>query len=166
MSVYVIRKMTEEDWQDYRDIRLESLEKEPIAFVTRYEEANWWDESVWKARVVRPSIFGVRYEEKIIGMVWYFRWISFEYRHNIAIWWMYLAKKYRWTWVAQQLFDVLLEHIKHEKDVKKYSLVIVLEQEDAYHFYIKNGFEVVGKLKEHLYRHNRYYDEVMMEFYL
>ncbi|MDQ1537421.1 MAG: hypothetical protein QOE58_1814 [Actinomycetota bacterium] len=53
MSLIHVRALTEEDWQQFRDIRLRALEDSPEAFVANRADEEALDEQVWRARLRR-----------------------------------------------------------------------------------------------------------------
>jgi ribosomal protein S18 acetylase RimI-like enzyme len=55
MSEITVRPLGEEDWQDYRAVRLEALRESPEAFVATVEEEEAFDEAHWRDRMQRSA---------------------------------------------------------------------------------------------------------------
>jgi ribosomal protein S18 acetylase RimI-like enzyme len=55
MSEITVRPLGEEDWQDYRAVRLEALRESPDAFAATVEEEESFDESQWRERMKRSA---------------------------------------------------------------------------------------------------------------
>lgn len=53
MSEINVRALREEDWQQYRDIRLMALQDSPEAFVVTQAQEAALDEQVWRERMRR-----------------------------------------------------------------------------------------------------------------
>ncbi len=53
MSDVVVRALDEDDWQDYRRLRLASLESDPDAFASGLAEEQEYDEDLWRQRMRR-----------------------------------------------------------------------------------------------------------------
>ncbi len=61
MSEYTIRQLRKEDWAIYKEIRLESLQKEPRSFGASYADESLRTDSEWQQRLEKPNdaFFGV-----------------------------------------------------------------------------------------------------------
>ena len=53
MTEVTVRVLDEDDWQDYRRLRLASLESDPDAFASTHTEEQGYDERLWRARMNR-----------------------------------------------------------------------------------------------------------------
>lgn len=53
MTDISVRALGEEDWQEYRDLRLAALRESPEAFVANYDDEAGYDEEFWRARMRR-----------------------------------------------------------------------------------------------------------------
>jgi GNAT superfamily N-acetyltransferase len=53
MSEITVRALTEDDWDEYRSIRLAALEESPEAFVASRAEEEAYDENFWRVRMKR-----------------------------------------------------------------------------------------------------------------
>src|SRR5512133_1433749 len=53
MSEITVRALTEDEWEQYRSIRLAALEESPQAFVATHAEEEAYDEDRWRDRMRR-----------------------------------------------------------------------------------------------------------------
>ncbi|HET7304338.1 MAG TPA: GNAT family N-acetyltransferase [Segeticoccus sp.] len=53
MSEISVRPLGEEDWAEYRRVRLDALQESPEAFVANYDDEQGYDEEFWRARMRR-----------------------------------------------------------------------------------------------------------------
>lgn len=53
MTPISVRVLGEEDWQQYRTVRLQALQDSPEAFLRTYEEESAYDEDYWRSRMRR-----------------------------------------------------------------------------------------------------------------
>jgi len=53
MAEINVRMLGEDDWQEYRAVRLAALEDSPDAFVATHAEESTFDETTWRARMNR-----------------------------------------------------------------------------------------------------------------
>jgi RimJ/RimL family protein N-acetyltransferase len=52
---FIVRPIVEDDWENYRDLRLEMLLDTPIAYTVRFDVASNYTESEWRERASRGS---------------------------------------------------------------------------------------------------------------
>ena len=53
MSEITVRALTEDEWEQYRTVRLAALEDSPEAFVATLEQERAYDEQLWRERMRR-----------------------------------------------------------------------------------------------------------------
>ena len=69
-----IKKLPPSRWKDFRDLRLEALQNEPLAFASSYEEEKKFTQDEWKRRI--KKIFEYI---KISNLISYF--VMYLYRY-------------------------------------------------------------------------------------
>ncbi|MBW3084791.1 hypothetical protein KEM60_00980 [Austwickia sp. TVS 96-490-7B] len=69
MTETTVRRLSEEDWPIYRDMRLRSLQESPDAFVRTYDEEKDYDEALWRARMLRAGRLIARRDGQDIGIL-------------------------------------------------------------------------------------------------
>ncbi len=69
MSEITVRPLGEEDWRDYRAVRLEALRESPEAFVATVEEEEAFDESRWRERMQRSARIVAEINGAPVGVV-------------------------------------------------------------------------------------------------
>ena len=105
-----VKKLEEDRWKEYRDLRLEALKKEPIAFGSSYDEEKNISEEEWRRRIGN-ALFALS-KDKLIGMIVYTRGNKIKTKHVANIYGVYVTKEYRGQGVGRKLIDRVLE----EKD--------------------------------------------------
>ena len=55
MADITVRELTEEEWDQYRSVRLAALQESPGAFVASYDEEADYDEEFWRLRMRRSQ---------------------------------------------------------------------------------------------------------------
>ncbi len=55
MSELSVRALGGEDWQAYRELRLDALQEAPEAFTSTYDEELAFDEALWRLRMERSA---------------------------------------------------------------------------------------------------------------
>ena len=158
----VIKKLEEDRWKEYRDLRLEALKREPTAFGSSYDEEKNITEEQWRKRTIGNAFFALS-NDKLIGMIGYFCVNRTKLRHIANIFGFYVIHEYRGQGVGKKLIYSLLTEIKKSEDIVKIKLAVNPGQKAAVKLYQDCGFKIVGQLKKELYIEGRFYDELIME---
>lgn len=138
-----------ERWREYKEIRLESLQKEPQAFGKKYEEAikdpdEKWQQSLEKAERKETSIIlFVESGNKVIGLAGAFFDIN-DKAKGAMIYGVYVTNEFRGKGIGKQLILQLINKIKAVPGITKVSLMVNQDEIPAIKVYEKNGFKVVG----------------------
>lgn len=69
MTDITVRALGEEDWEDYRSVRLAALRESPEAFAATVEEEEGYDESLWRQRMQRSARLVAERDGKAVGVV-------------------------------------------------------------------------------------------------
>lgn len=156
-----IRKLDEDHWRGYRELRLEALKNEPIAFSSSYEEELELTENDWRTRI-NNVLFAIS-DNVPIGMIV----IGFNNRiktkHVVEIFGVYVKEKYRDRGIGKKLMDAAMRTIQENGNVSKVKLGVNPEQRAAVKLYEDCGFRCVGSLISEIKVDGKYYDEFIME---
>jgi ribosomal protein S18 acetylase RimI-like enzyme len=163
-DMVTVTRLDESRWQDYRNIRLEALKEEPLAFGSSYEDELPYSESDWRSRI-KNVIFAV-VAGKPAGMIVYVRDPKLKTSHICNIYSVYVRRDYRGRGISNTLMDAALGEIKGLSGVVKVCLTVNPTQKAAAHLYRKYGFKVIGKPKKSLKYNDTFYDEWLLEKYL
>lgn len=163
-----VRKIIAEDWELYKEMRLQALKSLPIAFWSSYEEAEKFSDEEWIKRATPSTAitYWIFVDNEIAWMAWWKFSKKQKVAHVATIRWVFVKEQYRWKWYALKLLESTLEDIESYWSYKKVSLMVNAEQIAAIKFYKKLWFVEVGRLKNELFYDDVYYDELVMEYYL
>jgi RimJ/RimL family protein N-acetyltransferase len=156
-----ITKLPRENWQDYRHLRLEALQKDPIAFGSSYEEEITRPDDFWQNGIAN-MLFAVE-NGKPVGMVRYAFEPHIKSKHVANIHAMYVARKFRNQGIGQKLMESVIALITENKDIRKIKISVNPKQQYAVKLYERCGFKSVGLFKHELFVDGQYYDEMPME---
>ncbi|MDC2864239.1 MULTISPECIES: GNAT family N-acetyltransferase [unclassified Bacillus (in: firmicutes)] len=166
----MIRMLTEVDAEEYWDLRLEALQKNPEAYVTTYEEAIKKEEPIQE--VIRnlqgehSSTFGAFDENnKLIGVVTLLTESRAALRHKGHIVGMYVSAQSRGRGYARNLIDEVVKKAKG-LTIEQISLSVVSDNIAAKKLYQSIGFESYGVEKKALKMGEVYRDEEFMVLFL
>jgi len=71
VDMVTLTRLDESRWHDYRDLRLEALKEEPLAFGSAYEEELPYSEADWRSRI--KNVIFAMIDGKPGGMIVYVR---------------------------------------------------------------------------------------------
>ena len=155
-----IRRLTPDDAEAFRAIRLESLRDNPEAFAASYEFEEGLPLSAFADRLKKSAIFGAFQDDALTGIAGFSALKSPKAQHKGILWGMYLREAARGTGQAKALVERLLEHAGSR--VERVYLTVVTDNARAVAFYRKLGFESYGIEQKALKIGERYYDETLL----
>ncbi len=159
-----ITNLKPEEWQDYKKLRLESLQNEPQAFGSSYEDNLQKPDEYWKMRLEnvfakKDFLLFAKKNGVLVGMVG--AMIDDSHLSNAAVISMYVKKEARGKGVAKKLIVDLLNQLRLN-GIQKVELAVNKEQTAAVLLYKKLGFTVF-KEEESMMGDGKYYKELSME---
>ncbi len=157
-----ITQLSPDNWQQYKEIRLEAVKTDPAAFGMSYEEELVRAESQWQDFL--KNMWFALVDNKVIGMIGLIRNVGEPSKHTAHIVSFWVKPEYRGQGVGKALIQALQEHAKIN-NIRKLYLQVAVTQESAIKLYEKMGFEKVGQLKEHTKCGNKYLDQYFMEWH-
>ncbi len=63
-----VRVLGEDDWEEYRNVRLAALKESPEAFVSSYEDEADYDEALWRERMIRSKRLLATTGDTLVGV--------------------------------------------------------------------------------------------------
>ena len=142
-----VRRLTPDDAQIYRQVRLRALREEPTAFSSSYDEERDLPEAVTADRLrALPDrgTFGAFDEDRLVGIVTLAREDRAKLRHRGMIFGMYVAPEMRGKGVARQLLSEALALARSVPGLLLVSLGVNAENAAAIALYESLGFESWG----------------------
>ena len=165
-----IVELSPDDWQELQELKLRSLDAEPVAFedpapakekYARREEAEWRD--ILSGKMSRGQAGGsvnvfAKLDGELVGMV---SAIVPEGKRDATIQHMYVDPQYRGWRIGKELFRALIDKLKANGNIEKAELQVVASQVPAVEMYKSFGFEERGR--KPLHRGGQDYEEIEME---
>lgn len=159
----VIRLLTKEDASDYQQLRLESLQTNPEAFLSSYEtesalhDSAFEDHLDWAYHPPAYGYFGVFVDEKLAGYVQTAKNFLEKQNHIAFLYNLYISKNFRHRGLARTLIAHALKELE-DLDVERVFLSCTAKNPNAYNLYKKLGFKRVG-IKVKAIKWNGHYDD-------
>lgn len=157
-----IRRLGDDDVEQFRTLRLESLQLAPEAYPTRYDDASAEELGYFQGLLRKNIIMGVFDDaNKLIGIAGYGqRQDRPKMAHTGRIWGIYIKPDARGKGFGEKLIRTLLEQIP--SNIERTYMSIVSRNETSVGLYEKLGFETYGRRPKSLKDGDNYYDQILM----
>jgi ribosomal protein S18 acetylase RimI-like enzyme len=162
-----IRRLTENDAQDFYLLRLEALERESQAFSSSPEEHRAvTGETIAKRLALaagdRNFVLGAIANDHLVGMAGFYQDEGAKNRHKGRIWGVYVTQEWRGKGIARVLLSEIIERARAKPEVEQLLLAVAVGQDRAKGLYESLGFEVYGREPRAIKIGNTYIDEDLM----
>jgi ribosomal protein S18 acetylase RimI-like enzyme len=155
-----IVRLTSNDVERFRTVRLEGLRNDPDGF--RYEVME--DEAIgaaaWAARLDRDHVVAAEQDGVILGVGGFSRVAGQKLEHKALIWGMYVRPEARGTGVADAIMRALIEHARGR--VRQLQLTVMSNNGRARAFYERHGFVLYATEPQAVRQGTEYRDESSM----
>ena len=157
-------QLTEADVGIYRELRSYCLRESPHAFSNSYEEFSQrtTDSIAQQLRGLENFTLGAFEEDRLVGMVGFYRESALKVRHKGYIVSMYVLPEYRSRGIARALLVEAIDRVTRLPDLKQLLLGVVVTQATAKRLYESLGFEVYGREPDAVKIGDEYFDEEFM----
>jgi RimJ/RimL family protein N-acetyltransferase len=161
MHEFIVRRLSTDDAQSFRDIRLEGLQNCPEAFGADYEDERNQTAQWFADRLKTSTVLGGFNESgELCGVIGVARGRGAKTRHNASIWGMYVRGSSRGTGMARHLLDVAIATaFAHCQTVR---LTVVESNHAARNLYSKAGFREWATDVAAIKIGDVFHDEIMM----
>lgn len=163
-----IRRLTAVDAHVYEGLRLEALEREPLAFSESVEEHRAITIESIAQRLganqenAESFVLGAFTEDLFVGMAGFARFTGPKKQHKALIWGVYVKPEWRRKGIARVLLSEIVNRAKAIPGVEQILLSVAAEQTAAKKLYESLGFETYGREPRTLKVEDRYVDEDLM----
>lgn len=161
----VIREANPTDAIQFRKLRLEALQNNPIAFTADYQKNLNYPPEYWEDRLTmqadESTIFLAEYETNLIGMTGIARGGSPKTRHGAWIWGVYVSADWRGLRIAEELIHSCFTWARVRKMILA-KLGVATVNRPAINCYERCGFKTYGTEPRAVLYEAKYYDEYLM----
>lgn len=151
---YTVRRTTADEWQDFRELRLEALLDSPTNYGQTHEQAlaiadEQWQERARTNATSAEQAFYVAADDttgRLVGM-----WSAAPHFHRpgvLIILGVYVRPEARGTDVARRLNQAVIDFAR-TTDAKELVLLVRDDNDRARRFYEREGFTLTGNSQPH-----------------
>ena len=164
MTKLIIRQLKREDAENFREIRLSGLKKNPEMFGSTYEVESQKPIELFIECIEKSVIWGAYHAGQIIGVIIFLQDTSLKSAHKANIYGFYVEPQFRNQGVATHLLHAVIDFAKQH--VEQILLSVASNNEAAIHLYKKNGFQIYGIEPRALKNKSNYQDDLLMILFL
>jgi ribosomal protein S18 acetylase RimI-like enzyme len=150
-----------ERWREARELRLQGLKSDPLAFTSSFEEEVRLAEMEWQRRM--KNMFIALSDNKPVGTLAYRFGDKLKSKHVAHLLGFYVSPGFRGCGIGRRLLERVLELIQENKGIVKVQLMVNPKQDAAVQLYKSMGFTEVGQMQKEIRVGEEFYDELIME---
>lgn len=172
MNNIKIQTATFKDIKNIKELMIEALKLDPLAFSVNVEEyednsEDWWNSYITPYMFsAKDRMFLAYKEDKLTGMIG----IVYDYKkrrkHSATIVWFYVLPEFRNQGIGRELLTKAIDNAKEDQNIIKITLLVNSQQENALKIYKEFGFKNNGKLEKELKVGDIFVDTIIMEKFL
>jgi|SRR3989338_661223 len=157
-------RLTPDDWQKLRDLRIQAVTEQPKAFGNTPQEELSRTEEMWRDRLEKKTYLFAQEGDSLVGMVSVVPELAEKTKHIANIYSMYVVPESRGKGTARTLLTRAIEEAKVlHPEIVKLELNVAVTQLEALQLYESLGFERAGYLRKELFVDGEFIDEIQME---
>lgn len=139
---YTIKQINANDWLNYKNIRLETLQKEPQAFSSTYKETLKYSDSKWKQVLSdKNTRFLIAFHKNIAIGIGRISFNETEEPIEVAVLGsLYVNIKYRKYGIGKELVKQLIKLAEKQEGIESVKLYVKNKQLAAINLYSSLGF--------------------------
>lgn len=156
----IVRRATDADYEQLREVRLEALRLHPENFGSELEREEAFTREEWLSRMATAVTLGAFVDAKLCGICVFAKSPNRKTGHTGEVGAMYVRKDHRGTGLADALMEALIDIAVGQ--VEQLKLTVNAENFGAIKFYERHGFRTIGKYPNSLRVGDRTYEELIM----
>lgn len=156
-----LKLLAPEDYEVFKRIRLEALRTVPEAFASSERDWAALPDEEWQQRLRNNAVVVCFRDEEPVGIMGLMRQQASKMAHRATIIMVYLRESERSAGRAVAMLDLLLDHAR-TVGVRQVELAVSAENPAAIRFYLREGFQEIGRIPGGILHEGREIDEIMM----
>ncbi|HTQ15034.1 MAG TPA: GNAT family N-acetyltransferase [Rhizomicrobium sp.] len=156
----IVRRLTDDDYEALREIRLEALRLHPENFGSDLEYEEGFAREEWLGRMATGYTFGGFVGGALAGIIVFVKPPKKKTGHTGEIGAMYVRAAQRGTGLADALMEAAIDQAV--TSVEQLKLTVNAENLAAIRFYERHGFRTIGRYPNSIRVGDRTYEELIM----
>ena len=155
-----VRRLTPDDVDPFRTLRLEGLRLFPDAFGSAYEDEIQFPNERWISWLISANVFGGFEGDQLCGCASLSPGRGAKHAHTGELGAVYVAPATRKRGLGRQLIDAA--HSAASGRFLRIILTVNAANKTAVNLYLRHGYTVYGRLNGSLFANGIYHDELLM----
>lgn len=143
MSEIVIRRLTPDDWERFRDIRLTALLDAPSAFGSTYAQTVIYTEHIWRSRLTTAAMFAAEEDGRLVGIA---GGLPTQTDNTAGLISMWVDPAARGRGIGERLVNRVVQWARDERFLS-IKLWVTVGNDSAERLYARCGFVPTGEIK-------------------
>ncbi|KJF73529.1 GNAT family N-acetyltransferase [Agrobacterium arsenijevicii] len=156
-----IRRLTQEDVDIFRQMRLEALHTEPAAYASSAADWEKLTMDEWRARLTQNDVFAAFWNNAPVGIMGLMRQAASKMAHRATLIMVYVRAEARGSGVASELLEAV-KSFARDSGIRQIELAVSAENPVAAGFYKRAGFSQIGRVPGGFLHEGREIDDIMM----
>lgn len=156
-----IRLLGAADVEAFRAIRLEALRREPASFASSLVDWEALTPDEWRGRMKSGPIVAAFRDEEAVGLMGLLLRTGRRMVHRATVIMVYVRREERGVGLADAMLATLVE-MAREMRIRQLELHASTENPQAIRFYLRSGFNEIGRIPGGFIHEGREVGEVLM----
>jgi len=162
MEVEII-KLTPENWENFKTIRLRALKTDPTAFGSSYEQEIDRPEEVWRQKLATSWAYAAIVKNQFVGMARILFELGEHVQHVASIVSLFIDPAHRRQGIGEKIMKKIISDLRNQKIITKIILSVNTDQKPAVKLFEKVGFKTIGIARYGVKINQTYYNQLHME---
>lgn len=158
-----IEILTENNWQILKDLWLEALQNDSIAYASSYDEEAALSEAEWRKKFEAGTKYVAVALGKYVGLAGATFEKKIKLQHTADLAGFYVVAEYRGKGIGRALLERILSDLRSNPKIMKVRLAVGTTQTNAIKLYRDLGFVETGVARKAVKIGDVYYDHMRME---
>ena len=155
-----IKKLKEDDWKIWRDLRLEAVSKWPHFMQTTLDEEKSKSETDYRSLLKNSDALAALREDESVGIIGFNKLKHVMNEHRGVIFSLYLKRVAYGSGLSDELLEAALDVAKTK--TVRVECMILKRNAPSVNLALRHGFEICAQLPKTVLFNNRFYDEYVL----